>query len=86
MFLENTSYIKEDIEEMITERFKNIIAGKGPMISRIAVKVAIDSLFSETIVEACCCGFRIEISRDCIIHRAYKKQEPELLRQNENEG
>jgi len=80
MFLENTYYIKEDIEEMITERFKNIIAGKGPMISRIAVKVAIDSLFSETIVEACCCG--IEISRD---HRAYKKQEPELLRQNENE-
>jgi len=77
MFRENTTYIKEDIKEIITERFKNIIAGKGPMIPRIAIKVALDSLFSEIIIEACCCGYdfgmkRKEISRDCPIHGADK--------------
>jgi len=34
-----------DFEKTVRERFKNIIEGAGPVIPRIAVKIALDDIF-----------------------------------------
>lgn len=49
-----------DFEKFVRDRFKNIVGGEGPLIPRIAVKIALDDVFkteeqSEDIVRGCDC-------------------------------
>ncbi len=39
-----------DFENFARNRFKNIVDGKGPIIPRIAVKIALDDIFKEDAV------------------------------------
>lgn len=47
----NEDYIHlGDFEKFVRNRFKHIINGKGPIIPRIAIKIALDDIFSEDAV------------------------------------
>ena len=39
-----------DFEKFVRNRFKNIISGKGPIIPRIAIKIALDDIFKENVI------------------------------------
>ena len=54
-----------DFEKYVRNRFKNIVNGKGSVIPRIAVKMALDDIFAEEsppepVVEADVCEFCAE--------------------------
>ena len=42
-----SDYIIDQIEGRFRERFRYIINGEGPLVPRIAVKIALDDLFSK---------------------------------------
>ena len=46
-FQDHKIYIKADIESKVRNRFKTIMGGKGSVIPRIAIKIALDDLFGE---------------------------------------
>ncbi len=47
MFEKDQEYFGDTIEEIVRKRFEHIINGEGAIIPRIAVRVAVDSLFEE---------------------------------------
>ena len=46
-FQDHNIYIKTDIERKVRSRFKTIVGGKGFLIPRIAIKIALDDLFGK---------------------------------------
>lgn len=47
MLAEERESERARVEEAVRERFKHIIGGKGFLIPRIAVKLALDSVFKK---------------------------------------